>query len=128
MKRRRTLIRSNADAFASPVLSPKRTIPAPAENTTGLILCRIQDDLFVLLLDYKPSFTAFKNSSSFCSCWRDTKGKLLISVRAQIPAISPFNGIYLKVSLRSDHTCTYNHYQILHKKIEVSRSIEIQSH
>ena len=36
--KRRTLIRSNADATPSPVLSPKRIIPAPGDAMTGLIL------------------------------------------------------------------------------------------
>ena len=36
--KRRTLILSNADCTPSPVLSPKRMIPDPGWNTTGLIL------------------------------------------------------------------------------------------
>ena len=38
MNNLRTLIRSNADAFPNPVLSPNSTIPAPGEKMIGFIL------------------------------------------------------------------------------------------
>ena len=38
MNKRRTLILSNADLFANPVLSPNKIIPDPDEKITGFIL------------------------------------------------------------------------------------------
>ena len=75
-------MRSNAEDLASAVLSPKRTIPEPAWNTTGLIL-----------LEYRTSLCSFDGLYVSLTALRmaplavpagENQGKLLMSVLTHV--------------------------------------------
>ena len=83
-------MRSNADALASAVLSPKRTIPEPAWNTTGLILLEYRTSLCSLDGLY-VSLTAFRMAPLEVPAG-ENHGNALMSVLTHVPAMSPLRG------------------------------------
>ena len=91
-----TLILSNALGEVKPVLSPNNTVPCPGKVTTGLILAGYKTSLCALL-GLNANLTTLLIIPLFNPAW-ENQVSLVISVLAHRPAISPFNGTYLKTS------------------------------
>ena len=101
MKSLLTLILSKADGFANKVLSPKSIIPRPGKSTTGLM-----PFLYSLSLSVLPGLWAIDEGEPNCQLLNpagEKKNTLSNFVLTTNPAMSPFNGTYLNVSLCSSY-------------------------